>query len=99
MKFLWHFMKSNIKYNKIELAISYGATLIVFGLFSYFKGDSKEYAGDLLISTAFYLISLALVSGSKFIKRLRDGIWRRPIFFFDAPVNHIEVLQAPGERV
>tara|TARA_B100001971_G_scaffold215192_1_gene259828 strand:- start:78744 stop:80168 length:1425 start_codon:yes stop_codon:yes gene_type:complete len=58
-------MKSNIKYNKIELAISYGATLIVFGLFSYFKGDSKEYAGDLLISTAFYALLYAFYSNKK----------------------------------
>lgn len=65
MKFLWHFVKSNFKYNKIELGISYSATLIVFGLFSYFKGDSKDYAGDLLISTAFYALLYAFYSNKK----------------------------------
>ena len=58
-------MKSNLKYNKIELAISYGATLIVFGLFQWFKGDSKDYAGDLLISTAFYALLYAFYSNKK----------------------------------
>lgn len=58
-------MKSNLKYNKIELAISYGATLIVFGLFQWFKGDSQEYAGDLLISTAFYALLYAFYSNKK----------------------------------
>jgi len=65
LKFLWHFVKSNIKYNKIELAISYCATLIVFGLFTYFKGDSKDYAGDMLISTAFYALLYAFYSNKK----------------------------------
>jgi hypothetical protein len=65
LKFLWHFIKSNFKYNKIELAISYCATLLVFGLFYYFKGDSNDYAGDMLISTAFYALLYAFYSNKK----------------------------------
>jgi hypothetical protein len=34
-------------------------------MFTYFKGDSEEYAGDLLISTAFYALLYAFYSNKK----------------------------------
>ena len=67
MKFFWHFFTSNIKYNKLELAISYGLTALVFGVFFYFQGTPHKelFNGETLISVAFYALLYAFFSNKK----------------------------------
>lgn len=65
MKDFWHFLKSNIKYNKIELTISYGMTFLVFIVF-YFLQDAKEgINGETLLSVGFYALLYAFFSNKK----------------------------------
>lgn len=61
MKILLHFLISNIKYNKVELAISYGVTIIFTLLYNYFSKESQVLmkdlnAAELFISVAFYAV-------------------------------------------
>ena len=60
----WHFFVSNLKYNKIELAISYVISFGVLTAFNFFK-DPKNPEGDLLFSVAFYAVLYAFYSNKK----------------------------------
>lgn len=60
----WHFLTSNIKYNKIELGISYFISFAVILLFNYFKSD-KNPDGDILFSVAFYAMLYAFYSNRR----------------------------------
>lgn len=64
MKVFWHFFRSNLKYNKIELAISYCVSMVVFIVFNYLK-DPKDPEGDILFSVAFYAMLYAFYSNKK----------------------------------
>lgn len=64
MKIFWHFFLSNLRYNKIELAISYvisAGVLIAF----HFLSDPKKSEGDILFSVAFYALLYAFYSNKK----------------------------------
>lgn len=69
MRLLWHFVSSNIRYNKIELAISYGSSVLFTLLYWYFNSDSleKESAGngELFVSVAFYATLYAFFTQKK----------------------------------
>lgn len=59
MKYFWHFLQSNIKYNKLELAISYGLTILFHIAYVYMQDISlvkskKPDSGEMFISVAFY---------------------------------------------
>lgn len=64
MKTLWHFFISNIKYNKIELGISYSISFIVIILFNTFKKPINA-DGEILFSVAFYAMLYAFFSNKK----------------------------------
>ena len=64
MKVFWHFFKSNLRYNKIELAISYVISFCVLIAFNFFKDPNKE-EGDVLFSVAFYALLYAFYSNKK----------------------------------
>jgi len=64
MRTFLHFLKSNIRYNKVELGISYFITFLVISLFEYFR-NPKNAEGDLLISVAFYALLYAFYSNKK----------------------------------
>ena len=65
MRTFWHFLKSNIAYNKLELAISYTVTGGVFALYFFFKGSKREIDGEMLLSVAFYALLYAFFSNKK----------------------------------
>jgi hypothetical protein len=64
MKIFLHFLKSNIKYNKLELAISYFLTFGIIIVFNYFK-NPQNHDGELLFSVAFYAILYAFYSNKQ----------------------------------
>jgi hypothetical protein len=64
MNTFWHFLVSNLRYNKIELGISYFISLWVILLFNYFKAD-KNPDGDILFSVAFYALLYAFYSNKR----------------------------------
>lgn len=64
MKVFWHFFLSNMKYNKIELGISYVLGFLVFVAFEYLK-DPKTTDGEILFSVAFYGILYAFYSNKR----------------------------------
>ena len=69
MSILWHFVISNVRYNKIELAISYGSTVIFTLLYWYFSDDSQAKEGlsngELFVSVAFYATLYAFFTQKK----------------------------------
>ena len=64
MNTFWHFLISNLRYNKIELGISYFISFSVIILFNYFKAD-KNPDGDILFSVAFYAMLYAFYSNKR----------------------------------
>jgi hypothetical protein len=64
MNTFWHFLISNLRYNKIELGISYFISFSVIVLFNYFKAD-KNPDGDILFSVAFYAMLYAFYSNKR----------------------------------
>lgn len=61
MRILRYFIISNIKYNKVELAISYGITFIFTALYWYFTdgpflNEKTANSAELFISTAIYAV-------------------------------------------
>ncbi|MCO4753947.1 MAG: ankyrin repeat domain-containing protein [Bacteriovoracaceae bacterium] len=66
MRLYWHFLKSNLLYNKVELSISYGLTCLVFIAYFYFQYiGSKLMAGETFVSIAFYALLYAFFSNKK----------------------------------
>jgi ankyrin repeat protein len=67
LRTLWHFISSNLRYNKIELAISYGGTIIFTLLYWYFNDGKKKVQdnSELFISVAFYAILYVFFSNKR----------------------------------
>lgn len=60
MKLFWHFLSSNIRYNKLELAISYGLTILFHFAYTYvqsinvIKAKKTGESAEIFVSVAFY---------------------------------------------
>lgn len=66
MKYFLHFLTSNIKYNKIELGISYSITLLFIFVFYYLQPQKLLASdGDIFFSVAFYALLYAFFSNKK----------------------------------
>lgn len=69
MNIFLHFVTSNLRYNKIEVAISYGSTILFTLLYWYFNSDSTEQDakgnGELFVSVAFYATLYAFFTQKK----------------------------------
>ncbi len=66
MKCYWHFLKSNLLYNKVELSFSYGLTILVFCLYLYLQSiGSEAMTGMNFLSIAFYALLYAFFSNKK----------------------------------
>lgn len=66
MKYFRHFFKSNFKYNKLELGISYGLACAVFILYFVLERKfSKTLDPQLFISLGFYALLYAFFSNKK----------------------------------
>lgn len=63
MKVFWHFFQSNMKYNKIELGISYALGFLVFIAFEYLKEPNTD--GEILFSVSFYGLLYAFYSNKR----------------------------------
>ena len=64
MKVFLHLLISNLKYNKLELGISYSITIVVLLLFNLFNG-AKDTTGDFFFSIAFYAMLYAFYTNRK----------------------------------
>ncbi len=64
MNTFWHFLISNLRYNKIELGISYFISVTVIILFNFFKAP-KNPDGEILFSVAFYAMLYAFYSNRR----------------------------------
>lgn len=62
-----HFLKSNIKYNKLELSISYVITLavLIFAAIMTYKGESNFFEEDIFFSLSAYALLYAFFTNKK----------------------------------
>ena len=64
MKFFLHFLRSNFKYNKLELLISYSIAFIIIGTNLYMHGFQKT-DNTILVNLTFYLSMYAFYTNRK----------------------------------
>lgn len=88
MNTLLYFIKSNLKYNKVELAISYGITIIFTLLYWYFTdgpeiNEKSNGGAELFISIAIYAVLYVFFS-----QKRKTSIK----YFLSLPLSKSEIL-------